>query len=432
MYKILEVEIEGFWGDYRVSGEFNDDVNIIIGKNGTGKTTFMNILNAVLAVDTVGLLENEFKSAKIKLAKGGSIRTVRAVKSDENPFPMISYSIAQRKFELPLASPDEVRSGPLYRRRVTEAASRIKDELSSLVSLASLSVYRFRTTPDMEASDRGMMRRAQGPVDMRLHELMQGLTKYQLELSQRARDISIDLQREVLMSLLYKPESNPNQVGFAVDFDSAQERSNLTSAYKQLGISGTAIARRISEHIQAVEKTVQDIKDLIKAGPNEQKVMNHFDFAPLEASKRAHKVFDMSLEAEKKTNRIFSQVNLFLGILSEFIEGKKFIFSNGNLIISEPRQINVSKLSSGEKQLLILFTEALLQRQKPFIFLADEPELSLHITWQRKIIPAVKSLNPEAQVIVATHSPEVASKYKKSIIDMKSILSYAGSPKDVK
>ncbi|UXY53569.1 ATP-binding protein [Pseudomonas tohonis] len=91
-------------------------------------------------------------------------------------------------------------------------------------------------------------------------------------------------------------------------------------------------------------------------------------------------------------------------------------------MISEPRQLNVTKLSSGEKQLLILFTEALLQKKQPFVFLADEPELSLHIAWQRKIIPAVKSLNPNAQVIVATHSPEVASKYRSSIIDMEDIL----------
>jgi len=67
--------------------------------------------------------------------------------------------------------------------------------------------------------------------------------------------------------------------------------------------------------------------------------------------------------------------------------------------------------------------EALLQRQKPFVYLADEPELSLHIEWQRKVLPAVRRLNPEAQIIAATHSPEVASKYKGSLIDMKEVVS---------
>lgn len=422
MYKVIEIEIEGFWGKYRASSEFNSDVNIIIGKNGTGKTTFMNILSAVLSVDTVGLIENEFTSATIKLGFEGSTRTIKVVKTEDTPFPLAKYSIAQRKHLLPLVGADDIRSASIYRRRAAEAVSLIKSELSEIVSLASLSVYRFRTSPDMEASERGLMRRIQGPVDMRLHELMQGLTKYQLELSQKARDISTELQREVLMSLLHKPDSEPNQAGFALNFDANQERQNLISAYKQLGISGTSINKRINDHVSAIDNTVNEIKKFIEKNPNPAEDLSHFDFAPLEASKRAHKIFDMSLDAEKKTKSLFSQINLFIDIISDFIESKVFVFENGNLVISEPRQLNVSKLSSGEKQLLILFTEALLQRKQSFIFLADEPELSLHIAWQRKIIPAVKSLNPNAQVIVATHSPEVASKYKNAIIDMEDIL----------
>lgn len=66
--------------------------------------------------------------------------------------------------------------------------------------------------------------------------------------------------------------------------------------------------------------------------------------------------------------------------------------------------------------------EALLQKCKPYVYLADEPEISLHIEWQRKILPAVKRLNPFAQIIAATHSPEVASKYKDMLIDMKDVV----------
>ena len=84
--------------------------------------------------------------------------------------------------------------------------------------------------------------------------------------------------------------------------------------------------------------------------------------------------------------------------------------------------IELRDLSSGEKQLLILLTEALLQKETPCIFLADEPELSLHIEWQRMIIPAIMELNPNAQVIAATHSPEVASKFSDSIFDMEDLI----------
>ncbi|HDD9136820.1 TPA: ATP-binding protein, partial [Escherichia coli] len=84
--------------------------------------------------------------------------------------------------------------------------------------------------------------------------------------------------------------------------------------------------------------------------------------------------------------------------------------------------IVLESLSSGEKQLLILFIETLLQRGQQYIFLTDEPELSLHIQWQRNIIPAIKKLNPNAQIIAATHSPEVASKYKNAIFNMERLV----------
>ena len=54
--------------------------------------------------------------------------------------------------------------------------------------------------------------------------------------------------------------------------------------------------------------------------------------------------------------------------------------------------------------------------------MADEPELSLHIAWQRQIIPAIRKINPNSQIIVATHSPEVASRYKESIFDMEKLI----------
>ena len=91
-------------------------------------------------------------------------------------------------------------------------------------------------------------------------------------------------------------------------------------------------------------------------------------------------------------------------------------------IYKEDKQISFDQLSSGEKQLLILLTETLLQKGQPFVFLADEPEISLHIEWQAKIVSSIKELNQQAQVIVATHSVEIAGGWKKNIIDMEDIV----------
>lgn len=65
------------------------------------------------------------------------------------------------------------------------------------------------------------------------------------------------------------------------------------------------------------------------------------------------------------------------------------------------------QLSSGEKQILIILTTVLIQGGRESIMIMDEPEISLHFDWQRRLIEDVRSLNPHLQLILATHSPAV-------------------------
>lgn len=66
--------------------------------------------------------------------------------------------------------------------------------------------------------------------------------------------------------------------------------------------------------------------------------------------------------------------------------------------------------------------EALLQEKRNVIFIADEPELSLHVKWQEKLINAIRELNPNAQLIIATHSPDIVADYRNKVIDMEGIV----------
>ena len=113
-------------------------------------------------------------------------------------------------------------------------------------------------------------------------------------------------------------------------------------------------------------------------------------------------------------------------LLNEFHETKDFSLQDSKVgglsIIKDKTDIAINQLSSGEKQLIILLTEALLQKGKQTLFIADEPELSLHIEWQRKVISSIRKLNPNSQIIVATHSPEIVGKYKESTINMETII----------
>ncbi len=65
------------------------------------------------------------------------------------------------------------------------------------------------------------------------------------------------------------------------------------------------------------------------------------------------------------------------------------------------------QLSSGEKQLLVILLTVLVEDQQPYVLFMDEPEVSLHIEWQKRLIELILELNPRVQIILTTHSPAV-------------------------
>lgn len=80
----------------------------------------------------------------------------------------------------------------------------------------------------------------------------------------------------------------------------------------------------------------------------------------------------------------------------------QFIQKNGN---GTTEVITPYQLSSGEKQILAILMTVLVENREPYALLMDEPEISLHIDWQQRLIDLIRQLNPHAQIILSTHSP---------------------------
>jgi len=94
------------------------------------------------------------------------------------------------------------------------------------------------------------------------------------------------------------------------------------------------------------------------------------------------------------------------------------------LLISKygKEEIKIENLSSGEKQLLIILLNILLLDKKPTIVLLDEPEITLHILWQRKLIESIFKLNPNIQLFIATHASSIFfNGYQDKIFHMEDI-----------
>ena len=88
--------------------------------------------------------------------------------------------------------------------------------------------------------------------------------------------------------------------------------------------------------------------------------------------------------------------------------GKRIVRTENEIRFTQIGEVLVPyQLSSGEKQLLAILLTVLVQDDQPYVLFMDEPEVSLHIEWQKRLIDLILELNPHVQIILTTHSPAV-------------------------
>ena len=88
--------------------------------------------------------------------------------------------------------------------------------------------------------------------------------------------------------------------------------------------------------------------------------------------------------------------------------GKKIVRTENEIRFSQIGETLVPyQLSSGEKQILAILLTVLVEDNLPYVLFMDEPEVSLHIEWQKRLIDLCLELNPHVQIILTTHSPAV-------------------------
>lgn len=452
MYKINKIEIEGFWGRHTIEANIHDDVTIFIGKNGAGKTHFINIVQAVLFGKIEQLMKLKFETVTIDLhdekeeAKKRTVKikvTKKFNQTDKNS-DHIAYSINKEQYVIPVVR--ILRHMPSSRNRRYgnfhdfSSDEKLCEKLNSLIQLSFLSVYREEHM-SLAYEEVGIRdERRKNGVDTKLEKLMNQLTSYQLQIEAEISDKSREFQNNVLEKILYderldsepivevkngpnrKPQNEPPSEKELNEF-----KNKLKETFKTLGNEGKMIKKQIDKHIEKYAEACENAIKIKNSNKGDyqalDKLMKIISMIPL--FNRSIKIIELYENFSDESKKIKKPINNYLKLLKEFIAEKEFDVSSkeqGGLIVKKgDEKFPIKELSSGEKQLIIFLTETLLQKEEPRIFLADEPELSLHIAWQKKLLSSVLELNPNAQIIAATHSPEIVADWQKKIFNMENI-----------
>jgi predicted ATPase len=424
---LIKASIAGLWGgNQSIEIPLDKKFNFIIGKNGTGKTTIINLLAAALTGDFDRLDKIPFSRVYIALGTVGSRKrpSIEVLKQQKPDLPYfdITYKIRMSANEEPIVYDlDALEEERSYRgapqrvlrdRHYREKFVYVQRQLENMVRVNWLSVHR------QTESERGVEERRPGTaIDVKLANMNNLLVRYFSRLATSFSEETKSFQKTSFLSLT-SVQKEANIRSFVESVDIEHEKKSLASIFELLGVE----QKQSSKQIEQISQELMKAKEPFLGN----KGMSIQQFLAIANSFKTHALVQLYESLQERRRKIFEPTDKFLKVVNGLLSPQKHvsISAQNELVITNKAgtKIEIEDLSSGEKQLLIILGQALLQETGQVVYIADEPELSLHIDWQERLTTSIAELNKNAQIIFATHSPDIVGAHAENIIDMETLL----------
>ncbi|WP_241138644.1 AAA family ATPase [Bacillus mycoides] len=411
------VEIKGLFYKYDYVINLENDINIFIAENGFGKTTILNIIIATLKQDREKLRKLPFKSiilgigeTKVEISKEDlkkvddkylleeikghvpasvyrrmlhNYKRNRELDIDEINYWSRNISLNNMNERYYVADVDHIniekeaelrldRSFKKIENMIKEEVldfptyRRIEEELESFVKLTKEERMQFKSKLDRSTINFGIED---------VETIIKQLTD---KLKQDAINHYSKMNGEVLDDLL----SNKAELNYKEKKEIDLEKIKIV------------IGRIGESRIKELDKLISFLED-----DSEVENKNFLEYY-------LFKLINI-YESQKS---IDEKIKKYRDVCNGYLVNKEIIYDE---VIAEVKirdkedgeEINFSELSSGEKQILSLFSRLYLNASRPAIFIIDEPELSLSMVWQKKLLEDIYASGRISLMLVTTHSP---------------------------
>lgn len=417
---ISKLSVKKLWGSRDIEINFNKDVNIFIGRNGTGKTTIINLISSILNLDTKMLNTIDFEYAEIVLqehsgAKKPSIEIQRLGSSDR---PFCRYALSVKKTASSKKSTYTISTLPDKGAIFENLFIFDKDDEyhSTLEIIKRMSNLTWLTVDRGKIDSKDHTKNYSSTIDQKLNDFQNNFEMYCLNLFRFESEERAKFQETILLSLL-TGQSRESVTTRVKKLDLVEEEKGLRDIFTKYHIDITKFESKLDKHITVLKTALEKLKS--------NKNFSFEEIVNMYTALRTHNIVEEWNKLAERIAEIKKPHEMFLNLINRMMHYKKLEISDNYRLSAKTnsgKKIKIEQMSSGEKQLLILFGEALFQKNQPWIYVADEPELSLHITWQEQLIQNIKYINNNAQIIFATHSPDVVSTFSDKTVDMEGIL----------
>ncbi len=468
---LTKISIFGLHGKYDVNIPISDNRLILVGVNGLGKTTVVNVIYFLLTSQWVRLLEIDFQSIHVEMNGVGvdiGRRDIQNKISLAERREKTIYRFASRS-TLPSKLVHRVISHPLWHLALDPAiSSKVVRDISRDIDVPSS--YINKILVEVSSSDDLFERNRKDPPAMaEFLELLKGVGNHQViylptyrRIEQDLKSIFPGLDEDDLRKLTYRGEGGTHSrvrghvelVHFGMqdvekkidgELDAIRERTrsqltNLTATYLKDIIRNradavetnlffnidddviSAVLERVEENTLSAEDKFE-VRQAIHRIRREGAVVDARDKYLAYFFSRLLEIYFSLEDSEKRIRSLFDTCNRYL-------ERKRLVYDDASfsasIIDQDGSPLSWKMLSSGEKQVASLFTHLLLSGEIEQTVIIDEPELSLSVPWQKSLLTDISSSGRCNLLIAVTHSPFIyANELDSYAIDLSRCISPA-------
>lgn len=431
------IKINGLFSRSNITLTFDDEVNIYIGENGLGKTTVLNCVYYILKKRTSKLSDIVFDDICVKfknidkeyVVTDADVRDYNNKRNRRSRIYTETEIIQNMLDDVAANWAKEIIDQETFELVIHKIARRVDAPVSIIKQYAI--EYLKNGKIDSEIKKKGNSKKVEElneAIDKNISQDIIYLTTYRRIENDLSNLISTN-DRFASSSDRFNSETDLLiQFGMS-DVDKAIEKMcnkiSKTSRESFNKMTGVLLKEYASTYSK---KDIQNKTDLIDK--NMLKIIfdrmgNEID----EAEK--DKIFALVDNGEIFNNKYSYLLGLIIKLIenyeeqkvyddkikkfadacNKYLSGKKFVYNQSELklYIEETKRkgnvIKLAHLSSGEKQIVSLFSKLYLENEKDCILIIDEPELSISMKWQKMLLPDIMRSENCKLLLTVTHSP---------------------------
>jgi predicted ATP-binding protein involved in virulence len=457
--QIKQVKVVNLHGIFTKKVNFNQDYTFIHGINGTGKTSLIKAMEAILTPDMEWIVNTAYESVQIslvhekqkytfKLQREGSLITIRQRRGNEyieeiHDISRVEMLVKNRERHVqPVSGGSDTIRSLIFQ---IFSGSGILKTIQSIPTPMFLGLNRTAFLDrdyDLDVFER--RRAASVPSELSGDALEKSMLMA-LRLIHRAARLLIQrrkihedrLRTDITFLLFSNPASNQSHSGLSIpslkDISKYRRmRIEISDTLIKLGfardnihkfvdpffdtlISNTRVLSKYNSLQHVFDSALKDVElnDVFSRWIESTPILRLID-----------RYFEIIDAFNKKIQSLRSEITQFESIVNGFFQDSNKVMNvtdTGEVNVSQgSKTFNVDKLSSGEKQIFILISQLTFNPllKKANVLIIDEPEISLHVRWQEVFVDGIRDANPNTQLILATHSPSIVLDRKDKMVDL--------------